>query len=202
MKSIDGNSFVFSGIGEYWLLKSLQHRLFLQVRFIPFENTRLTVVSAIAIRHQNINVQVEARDGVLNLYVDGRSQNLPTSHTVYIVTNNGIQPLSGLTVAKLDLSNKTYSTNKLLIRANDSNTLYITLPSGASLRISLQVSFLHITVELSSQYYYSTSGLLGTFNGNASDDYLSPSGHLLVNVMSISEEEIHTFGLSCEYQIS
>ena len=197
IRSIDGNSFTFNGIGEYWLLRSLYRQLSIQVRFIQFENTRLTVVSAIAIEHQSINVQVETRNGVLNLYVGGILQHLPTDHIVYIVTRTGVQPLSGLTVANLDLSSISYSMNKLFIRTNGSDTLFITLPSGASLRVSLQVSHLQITVELSTQFMHYTNGLIGTFNGNASDDFLLPSGRQVVNITSISDEDIHNFGLAC-----
>lgn len=194
IKSIDGNSFTFNGIGEYWLLKSLHHLLFIQVRFIPFGNTRLTVVSAIAIRHQSINIQVEARNGEMKLYVSGRLQHLPTDHTVYVVTRNGVQSLSGLTVANLDLSSMSYSMNKLFIRVYGSDTLFIIMPSGASIRISLQIYFLYITVELSIQFINYTSGLIGTFNGIASDDF---SPHTTFG-STISEEEIYYFGLSCE----
>ena len=172
------------------------------MRFVQFENTRLTVVSAIAIRHQGIDIQIEAESGALSLFVGGRFQHLPTDHIVYIVTRSGVQPLSGLTVANLDLSNLSSSNDKLFIRANGTNTLFITLPSGALLRVSLHISFLQITVGLSTRfrsYYYNsyyTSGLLGTFNGFNTDDFLLPNNTLVVNITS--EEEVHNFGLACK----
>lgn len=206
--SIDGNSFTFNGIGEYWLLRSPTYSLYIQVRFVQFENTRLTVASAIAVRHQGIDVQIEVRNGALNLFVGGRLQHLPTDHIVYIVTRAGVQTLSGLTVANLDLSNMSYSNSKLFIRANGSNALFITLPSGASLRVSLQVSFLQIAIGLSTQFrsYYSyyylynyrylhTRGLMGTFNGYSYDDFLLPNNS---TITSSSEVNTHRFGLACK----
>ena len=190
IKSIDGNSSTFNGIGEYWLLKSLHHQLSIQVRLIQFQNTNLTVVSAIAIQHQGIRIQVEARNRGLNLYVRGELQRLPNDNTVYIVTSNGMYTLSGLAIENLDLSSIANSMNKLLVRANGSDTLFITLPSGSSLRISLQISFLQITIELSLQFRSNTKGLVGTFNDNALDEFRLPSGQLA--------QDVHGFGLACK----
>ena len=186
--------------------------LSIQVRFVRFGNTRLTVVSAIAVQHYSINVQVEARDGILNLYVGGIQRPLPTNHYVYLVTDSNLYSLTGLEIANHNFSNITYSNNKLFIRTNGSDTIFIVLPSGASLKISLQRSFLQVTVELSNQfqsyrYYYNNnyiyhhyiSGLIGTFNGNASDDFLLPDGSQVVNTTLISEEDIYNFALACEY---
>ena len=76
------------------------------------------------------------------------------------------------------------------------------------MKIALQSTFLQIAIELSYQFrsrysypyytYHYTRGLIGTFNGNPSDDFLLPNGSLSVSTTSVSEEDIHNFGLACK----
>lgn len=153
-------------------------------------------MSAVAIKHQSIRIQVEARTRRLNLYVNGEVQRLANDNTVYVVTNSGMHTLSGLAIENLDLSSIANSMNQLLIRANGSDMLFITLPSGASLRITLQVSFLQITIELTSQFRNNIKGLVGTFNDTAHDDFTLPnSGARLAS-------DAHEFGLACKFELS
>ena len=172
------------------MLKSLLYQLSIQVRFIQFKNTNLTVVSAIAIEHQSIRIQIEARSRGLNLYVRGNLQHLPNDNIVYVVTSSGMHTLSGLAIEYLDLSGIANSLNQLLVWANGSDTLFIILPSGASLRISWQILFLQITVELTPQFIGNIKGLLGTFNNNYLDEFILPSGQLA--------QDVHEFGLACK----
>ena len=153
-------------------------------------------MSAIAIQHQDIRIQIEARSRGLRLYVRGELQRLPNDNTVYIVTSTGMHTLSGLAIENLDLSSIANSTNQLLVRANDSDKLFITLPSGASLRITLQVSFLQLTIELTSQFRNSIKGLAGTFTDSAHDEFTLPnSDHELTS-------DVHGFGLACKFDLS
>ena len=144
-----------------------------------------------ALEYHNINIQVETRNRGLNLYVRGELQRLPNDNTVYIVTSSGIHSLSGLAIENLDLSGIAYSTNKLLVRASGSDTLLVTLPSGASLRISLQISYLQITIELSTLFMNHIRGLVGTFNDNVQDDFSLPDDQ--------QTADNHSFGLACEF---
>ena len=148
-------------------------------------------MSAIALQYRDIRIQIEARNRGLNLYVRGELQHLPNDNTVYVVTSSAIHTLSGLAIEDLDLSSIAHSMNQLLVRANGSDTLFIMLPTGSSLRIFLQISFMQITIELSSHLRNNIEGLVGTFNDNALDEFKLPSG--------LQALDGHTFGLACKF---
>ena len=199
--SVDNNNFTFNGIGEYLLLESSSNDLTIQSRLVQFENTRASVMSAIAIEQGDVQLQVEAKDSTLQLYVQGNPQSLPTGDNVYMVTANGVNSIlnNGLdiqSVTSQDLLIQQDSSNQLSLQVDDSGTLVIITPGGATVMISLQMSFLQTTVILSDNYVEETRGLLGVYNGDPSDDFTLPNGTVLSD--SLTEAEIYSFGLLCK----
>ena len=200
-RSVDNNTFTFNGIGEYLLLESSNNQLTIQTRLEQFEDTGGSVMSAIIIQQANIGVQVEAENGALKLYVQGDLHPLPTGDDIYIVTENGINSVANdgssiENVASLDPLVQPTSNDQLFVRVDDSGTLLITTPDGASLMVSLQMSFLQTAVELSSSYTNNTRGLVGVFNGDPADDFTLPNGTVLQ--ANLTEAEVYSFGLECK----
>ena len=201
--SVDNNNFTFNGIGEYLLLQSSTNDLTIQSRLVQFENTNASVMSAIAIEQGGIQLQVEVKDGALQLSVQGISQSLPTGDNVYIVTANGINSIlnNGLdiqSVTSQDLLIQQDSSDQLSLQVDDSGTLVVITPGGATVMVSLQMSFLQTTMTLSDNYMEETRGLMGVYNGDPSDDFTLPDSTVLSG--SLTEAEIYSFGLQCKYR--
>lgn len=72
----------------------------------------------------------------------------------------------------------------------------IMLSSGAGLEVSVQGSFLSLTVLLPEKFLTHTKGLLGTLNDNATDDFTLRSGRVLPP--TASSRELYQFGADCE----
>lgn len=202
--SVDNNNFTFNGIGEYLLLESSSNDLTIQSRLVQFENTNASVMSAIAIKQVDIQLQVEAKDGALQLSVQGSPQSLLTGDNVYIITANGINSIlnNGLdiqSVTSQDLLIQQDSSEQLSLQIDDSGTLVIITPGGATVMVSLQMSFLQTTMILSDDYVEETRGLMGVYNGDPSDDFTLPDGTVLSG--SLTEAEVYSFGLQCKYGV-
>lgn len=202
--SVDNNNFTFNGIGEYLLLESSSNDLTIQSRLVQFENTNASVMSAIAIKQGDIQLQVEAKDGALQLSVQGSPQSLPTGDNVYIITANGINSIlnNGLDIQSVtlqDLLIQQDSSEQLSLQIDDSGTLVIITPGGATVMVSLQMSFLQTTMILSDDYVEETRGLMGVYNGDPSDDFTLPDGTVLSG--SLTEAEVYSFGLQCKYGV-
>lgn len=201
--SIDNNNFTFNGIGEYLLLESSSNELTIQSRLEQFENTRASVMSAIAIKQGSVRLQIEVNEGVLQLYVQGTPRSLPTRDSVYVVTANGVSPIfnSGLDIqditASQDLLIQQDSSNQLSVRIDDLGNLVVVTPGGATVMVALQMSFLRATVIVPEDYVDTTRGLMGVYNGDPSDDFTLPNGTVLR--ADATEAEIYLFGLQCKY---
>ena len=161
-------------------------------------------MSAIAIKQVDIQLQVEAKDGALQLSVQGSPQSLLTGDNVYIITANGINSIlnNGLdiqSVTSQDLLIQQDSSEQLSLQIDDSGTLVIITPGGATVMVSLQMSFLQTTMILSDDYVEETRGLMGVYNGDPSDDFTLPDGTVLSG--SLTEAEVYSFGLQCKYGV-
>ena len=159
-------------------------------------------MSAVAIEQGDIQLQIEAKDNMLQLFVQDSPQSLPTGDNVYMVTANGVNPIlnNGLdiqSVTSQDLLIQQDSSDQLSIQVDDSGTLVIITPGGATVMVALQMSFLRTTVILSDNYVDDTRGLIGVYNGDPSDDFTLPNDTVLSG--SLTEAEIYNFGLQCKY---
>ncbi len=119
---------------------------------------------------------------------------LPGTGSAIIIGSSGVTDINTVNTGTMVAMNL----NEIFIRREDNNgqdTLIITTPAGGSLSVTLDNSFLGITVELSENFRNETRGLLGVFNGDGSDDFTLPNG----TVLDISQEEdIYQFGLECK----
>ena len=132
--------------------------------------------------------------------MNGVQIELPTMTSPIVVTSTGVSDISMSVVMSEDGAlGTTTSSAQVFVRRDDTDgedSLVITTPNGASLSVRMENSFLGISVELSESFRDDTSGLLGVFNGDVSDDFTLPNG----TVLDISlEKDIYQFGLACKF---
>lgn len=200
---MDNQTFTFNGIGEYILLRTAPSLGFsLQVRLEPFNgNATGTVVSAVVVRQRDVQtVQVVSENGQMNLYVAGTQYELTDSDSPLIVDASGVVSSDvslGIADDTQDPMAMATMADQLSVRMDDTNSIIVSTADGASLSVSFQTGFLRISVSLPQSFSGNlTSGLLGVFNGNSSDDYRDRDGTVLA---PNNEEEIYQFGLLCEF---
>lgn len=183
------------------MLESPSNELKIQSRLVQYEDTRGTVMSAVAILQGDVHLQVQAEDSQLKLYVQGSPQTLPNENEIYFVTNNGVNSVlnNGLdiqTVASQDSAIQPASSNLVSVQVDDSGTLVIATPGGATVMVALQMTFLQATLVLTNSYLNDTRGLMGVYNRMPADDFTLPNGTVLR--ADLTEPEVYQFGLECK----
>ena len=182
--TLDGHMYTFNGKGEFTLIETADNRFTLQGRMVEAtdmaQNTvPATVFSAIAGREDNSDtVQFELSDAnQLNTLVNGE-----------VVDFEGLpeQNFNNVTVADLG-----------------SNTFSATFLSGAYMDVKVQNGILSIViVSLPTCFRGTTRGLMGSFNGDTSDD-LIPKDSTQPIPLNSSLETIHeSFGITCRLGLS
>ena len=86
-----------------------------------------------------------------------------------------------------------------IFERNTFDSLLLLLHSGIALTFSHSNEIFNFIINLPPTLNGQTEGLLGTLNGNASDDLMFRNGNLLPTTSSDAEK--HTFGQSCELKI-
>lgn len=128
--------------------------------------------------------------GQFRIYVEsGEQSNIPGPGEYLVVTDTSVH-------SNVSLVDGTSQDNVFIWHKDD--RLYISTSSGASFLIGKQLeSFLYLISQVSSQFLGSVQGLIGTYDGNPSNDFQLPNGTVLSN--TLSEEDIYyNFGLSCK----
>ena len=93
--------------------------------------------------------------------------------------------------------NDTYSNSNETIEVTRvaEQSMEIVFSSGISVTVNISVGILYYTIAVPNTYANLTQGLLGNFNGNSSDDIVSPSS---TAYNSSDEKEIYMFGETCQ----
>ena len=181
--SLDGTQYTFNGHGEFILVQSIDGSLMIQARMteplsISDSNETLigsgTVITAIVAKHnESDTVQFEVANGQLIALVNGDEIDF---------SELAEQQFKNLTV--LDKGN---------------NTLSATLANGVTVTVTENINILSdVSVTLSDDYYGSTVGLLGQYNGKPEDDLLSRNGNTTLPSNASTEEIHYEFGLTCK----
>jgi len=103
---------------------------------------------------------------------------------------NGSDVSTELTTTGSNISDPTY----FLERGAD-NSMLVQFPSGFGLTTNYSNGILSFVLELPPEFNSSSEGLLGTLNGNMSDDLIFRNGTLLP--IESTDAEKHVFGQSC-----
>ena len=88
------------------------------------------------------------------------------------------------------------TTPSSFIERSSNNSITVSFPSGVGITINYTAGLLVYTLEVPSSFEGTTSGLLGNYNNDDSDEFVFRNGTMTSN--SSSDREIHQFGQSCE----
>ncbi|XP_022801631.1 mucin-like protein isoform X3 [Stylophora pistillata] len=171
--TLDGKNYTFNGLGEYIMADARNGLFQLQARTkLAKGDGTATVFSAAAAKEGNSSVvQVELNDTGISVLVGGESFNY-TSLSNESVTLNG-----SVAVAK-----------------PDNNSFLMVFSSGISVTVKAVSGALSIVLAAPKSFKNQTKGLLGTWNDDPEDDFLTPNGTVLPS--SAKSKDIHyNFGL-------
>ena len=82
------------------------------------------------------------------------------------------------------------------IERSSNNSITVSFPSGVGITINYTAGLLVHTLEVPSSFEGTTSGLLGNYNNDDSDEFVFRNGTMISN--SSSDRDIHQFGQSCK----
>ena len=180
--TLDGLKYTFNGKGEYILIKTEGDVFTLQGRMVEASgpngmSANATVFSAIVAKQANSDtVQFELSDNGIDALVNGEIVDFSISAE---------QPFSEVTI---------------LDKGND--TLSATFSNGTVVEVMRENDIIStVLVSVASSLQGVTSGLMGVFNGDTSDDLAPRAGSGTGEPISSNSslQEIHVlFGITCE----
>ena len=115
---------------------------------------------------------------------------ISSSNENFTVLVNGNDESDSLVAAGVSIQNSLYVLERL-----DSNSLLLSFPSGLTLTTNNTDNIFNFILNLPPSLNGSSEGLLGTLNGNISDDLIFRNGTLIP--ITSSDAEKHVFGQSC-----
>ena len=175
-RTFDGKPYTFNGLGEYVLLDAMNGEFVIQIRTaVASSNTALmgTSISAVAaqqVEGDPIQLEFNERFGV----------------SVYI---------NGTRVSFIEEQEQDFGSFSVFHQLN--GTANVTFTNGVVLSATGSNEILDVILTIPSTFKNHTKGLLGTWNGNPDDDFLTSSGTTL-SPDSTEEELFHSFGQTCE----
>ena len=125
----------------------------------------------------------------INFFCKQVSTNLSTES--FNVKFNGTDVSDNLTSVG---DNVTISSS--VIERSSNNSIAVSFPSGVGITINYTAGLLLYSLEIPLSFEGTTSGLLGNYNNDASDEFAFRNGAMISN--SSSHREIHQFGQSCK----
>ncbi|RMX36464.1 hypothetical protein pdam_00010052, partial [Pocillopora damicornis] len=173
--TLDGKNYTFNGLGEYMMTDARDGFFQLQARTkLAKGGGTATVFSAAAAKEGNSSVvQVELNDAEISLSVliDGESFNYTS------LSNESVTLKGSVAVAK-----------------PDNNSFVMVFPSGISVTAKAVSGALSIVLAAPKSFKNQTKGLLGRWNDDPEDDFLTPNGTILPS--NANSKDIHyNFGL-------
>ena len=181
--TLDLLKYTFNGYGEFVLIEAVDNSFILQARMVEATTSDSvnipvtgTIISALAAK--------ETYSDTVQLQLD------PLRGIAVLVNGDGVdfseikeKEFRNVTVA--DLENKTFTA---------------TFSGGQFLKVQEENEVISlIIVSVPDTLHNQTRGLLGNYNGDASDD-LTPRGQQKSLSSNVSLKEIHEqFGITCEY---
>ena len=178
--TLDGHKYTFNGNGEFVLIQTPDDKFTLQGRMVPAEDTNgssvlATVFSAIVGKQADSDtVQFELTQNGTTAFVNG-------------------EPLDFS-----DLSEQEF--NNVAVTDLGNNTLSATFSSGVYLEVKEENGILSVIIISLPESFKDvpTTGLMGSFNGNATDDLLPNLGTNPLPLNSSLQEIHELFGLTCK----
>ena len=186
-RTFDGLPYTFNGLGEYTLVdaNSGDSKILLQVRTADaslastseLDNGgsvfKATVISAVAAQQNGqdrLQLEFNERFGV-DVYVNCEK---------ILFFEEQLQEFDGFTVSHML-----------------EKTANITFTTGVILSVTGENEILNVRLTMPATFKNHTKGLLGTWNDNTEDDFLTPDGSTIPS-NSLEEDIFYNFGQTCE----
>ena len=176
--TLDGFKYTFNGLGEFVLIETSNDSFSLQGRMIEAENSMggpvpATVFSAIVGKEQySDTVQFQLGNNNVDILMNGELVNFED------LTE---QQFNNVTVSRGNSSASAVFASGVYVEVREANGILSTL-----------------LLSLASSYMSQTSGLMGNFNGDQTDD-LEPRDADIYLPLNSSVQDIHNiFGITCE----
>ena len=175
-RTFDGISYTFNGLGEYVLVDAMNGDFVIQIRTAVASSdsalmgTSIAAVAAQQVGGDPIQLEFNERFGV----------------SVYI---------SGTRVSFLEEQEQDFGSFSVCHQLN--GTANVTFTNGVVLSATGSNEILDVILTIPNTFNNHTKGLLGTWNGNPDDDFLTSSGTTLPP-NSTEEELFRGFGHTCE----
>ncbi|CAD5124766.1 DgyrCDS13030 [Dimorphilus gyrociliatus] len=183
IKTIDGKSFVFNGLGEYWMIKNDNFKI--QVRTLKAWNNEkkevdATIFGAVAVQYKDtsrVTVVLNEDRQDITIFMNDDSE-LGANSWWNNAALTGMYTYLGVTLSK-----------------GADNSLIIALMNGASLSVRVKASQLEFQTSLPDTLLSENlSGLIGTFDGNSNNEFTLPNGTVLAD--NLAEREAFEYGKS------
>lgn len=109
--------------------------------------------------------------------------------------------IDGDTFNYTSLTNESVTLNgSVAVSRPENDSFLMVFPSGISVTVKVVSGALSIVFAAPRSFKNVTKGLLGTWNGDPEDDFLTPNGTILPSNAS-SKDIHHKFGLSCKSSV-
>ena len=181
--TLDGYKYTFNGRGEFTLIETPDNSFTLQGRMVDIVNVNGTAASA------TVFSAIVAREGESDIV------------QFEILANDSIAAfVSG---EEVDFSIVEQEFKNVTVTDLGNNTLSATFSSGAYLEVQQENGIISsMVVSLPESYKdTNTQGLLGSFNGNTTDDLLPKLSQAPLPLNSTLQEIHESFGLTCELKM-
>ena len=178
--TLDGHKYTFNGKGEFTLIETEDDFFNLQGRMVEITDNNdrpssATVFSAIVAKENNSDT--------VQFQVSRRGVDVLINRERLIFGDLQELTLNGVTVSSL--GNDTYAA---------------TFTSGAYVQVREELDYLSVLiVSLPDSFRNLTRGLMGLFNGDASDDLLPKDGSIPLPLDSSLQMIHEEFGLTCKW---
>ena len=176
-RTFDGKAYTFNGLGEYVLVDAMDGEFVIQIRTAVASNgtaalmgTSIAAVATQLLDGDPIQLEFNERFGV----------------TVYI---------KGTRVSFLEEQEQDFGSFAVVHQLN--GIANVTFTNGVVLSVTGSNEILNLILTVPNTFKNHTKGLLGTWNGNPDDDFLTSSGTTLPSD-STEEELFHNFGQTCK----
>ena len=185
--TLDGYRYTFNGRGEFHLIRTHSETFTLQGRMTHIDEpaksspsfsqlkmpTMATAITAIVAREIGADIiQFEVSRGSLILHVNGQPQPIIAEEMKF---------------------------KNVTVYSSDPHSLAVTFKTGVHLEVRLNNSFLsYLLVSLPERYTNKTMGLLGSYNGDSSDDLLPRFSNISMPHNSSLTDIHNNFGITCE----
>ncbi len=184
MVTFDGHQYTFNGRGEFVLVETPDGSFSLQGRMLP-------IISA-----QNVTSQ-----GTVYKAIVGKQNNSDTvqfeivDNCGFITLVNGEQVIFG--------SINQHEFNNVVVSYLGNNTFSASFSSGAYIEAKEDLGIIAVlSVSLPASFEgIGTRGLMGSLNGNITDDLFPNSGHRPLPLTSPIRDVHNLFGITCKYII-